>query len=552
VSWRLEPSPRTAGIEEGLAAKVHDPLWLLGRQWQLGEFSGRDAGTPAVVQAAGSSTPVNAWRGAQQTDWSTFDGSTVPLDALIEPEDEQALTLRERIEAGAYFRRLLFVAGVGHYSTAFVAAHPFDASKLTDPAFASDLMLLAVAQRTADGAALQATVQQLAASGVSPVPIDAGDAAAVQKAATEWLAWYVDEMEPAPNTGTAVTWQENRLEYGFAVSSPAANGTVLVADAYLGDGLDWFDFDIDPTAVPGPSANATAINLKSVPAPIRYGGMPLPRFWAMEDSSCDLGSIDAAASDIGRLLLVEFGTVYGNDWFVLPIKLPAGTLTLLDSVVVSDVFGRTFLLERAGVGEPQWNLFSLDTKNNATHPAQDALFLPPTSGAVTESNSVESVLFLRDEVADLAWAVEGLVQDALERIVNRRALWQGSRTAPAGTSAEPLYQVETIVPDYWIPLAPEQLPDQQSLHLRLVPMEIDTGGVPSLVEPQGRILAPDSSGNALWLFDEEVPREGTQVDRIYRYMRWLSGRSVVWTARSRETGSGERSSGLRFDFLNPG
>lgn len=553
MSWRLEPSPRTTGIDEGLAAKVHDPLWLLGRQWQVGEFNGRDAGTPAVVQVAGNSASVNAWRGAQQTEWTPFDGANVPLDALVEPEYEPALTLRERIEAGAHFRRLLIAAGMARYWDAFVAAHAFDATTLTDPAFAADLVLLAVARRTADGAALQATAEKLSSGQPSPVAIDADDSATVQTVAAAWLAWYTEEMEAAPNTGTAVTWQENRLEYGLAVSSPAANGTVLVADAYLGDGLDWFDFDIDTTATAGQSADSTPINLKSVPAPIRYGGMPLPRFWAMEDADCDLGSIGAAASDIGRLLLVEFGTVYGNDWFVLPIKLPAGTLTILDSVVVSDVFGRNFLLARAGLGEPQWNLFSLDTTAaGATHPAQNALFLPPTSGSLTESNAVEAVLFLRDEVADLAWAVEGLVQDGLERVVNRRASWQGSRTIPPGNPAMPSYLVETVVPDYWIPLAPEQLPGQQSLHLRLVPMEVDKGGVPSLIEPQGRLLAPEGNGNTLWLFDEEVPREGTQVNRVCRYMRWLNGRSVVWTARCRETGSGERSSGLRFDVLNPG
>ena len=37
MSWRLEPSPRASGMEAGLAARVHDPLWFLCRQWQLGE-----------------------------------------------------------------------------------------------------------------------------------------------------------------------------------------------------------------------------------------------------------------------------------------------------------------------------------------------------------------------------------------------------------------------------------------------------------------------------------------------------------------------------------
>jgi hypothetical protein len=552
MSWRLEPSPRTVGIEEGLAAKVHDPLWLLGRQWQLGEFNGQDAGTPSLVQVAGTSATVNAWRGAQQTDWTPFDGATVPLDALVEPEDEPSLSLRERIEAGAHFRRLLIAAGLGKYDDAFVSAHAFDSASLADPAFAADLMLLAVAKRTADGAALLTTAQNLSGGQSSPVSIDAADAAAVQQVANQWIAWYSTELEPAPNTGTAVTWQENRLEYGFAVSSPASSGTVLAADAYLGDSLDWFDFDIDTSATAGPSADPTALSIKSVPAPVRYGGMPLPRFWAMEDSASDLGAIDASACDIGRLLLVQFGTVYGNDWFVLPIKLPAGSITILASVVVSDVFGRNLLLQRAGENDPQWNLFSLDVKQSgATHPAQNALFLPPTSGSLTESKPLETVLFLRDEVADLAWGVEALVQDGLESVLNRRALWQGSRFLPPGNHAEPSYIVETIVPDYWIPLAPEQLPGQQSLHLRLVPMEVDKGGVPTLVEPMGRLLAPDSDGNTLWVFDEEVPREGTQVDRVHRYMRWLSGRTVLWTARSRQTGHGEGSSGLRFDTLNP-
>jgi hypothetical protein len=551
MSWRLEPSPRSAGIEEGLAARVHDPLWLLARQWQLGEFNGKDAGTPAIVQVAGTSTAINAWRGAKQPAWSPLDAGLEPLDSLVEPEDHPTLDLRERIEAGAHFLRMLAAAGLNSYVQPFIGACAFDAVTLADPAFTSDRMLMAVARRSADGLAVHDIAVQLAAGEPSAVPVNPGDRAAVQAVATAWLGWYTDEMEPAPGSGTAVTWQENRLEYGFAISSPAAGGTVLTADAYLGDGLDWYDFDIDPAATAGPSLDSITIASKSVPAPVRYGGMPLPRFWAMEDAKTDFGSVDAAANDIGRLLLVEFATVYGNNWFVLPIKLSAGTLTILDSVEVSDVFGRKSLLTRAGANEPQWNLFSLDTKGGVSHDAQNALFLPPTAGPLSESKAVESVLFLRDEVADLAFGVEGLVQDGLQHVKDRRASWVGHRTIDPGDPAEPSYHVETIVPDYWIPLAPEQLADQQSIRLRMVPMEVDEGGIPRLIEPQGLLLAPAPDGSRLWLFDEEVPREGTQVDRVHRYARWLNGRSVTWTARCRQTGRGEGSSGLRFDFLNP-
>jgi hypothetical protein len=169
-----------------------------------------------------------------------------------------------------------------------------------------------------------------------------------------------------------------------------------------------------------------------------------------------------------------------------------------------------------------------------------------------ESSPVETVLFLRDEMADLAWGVEARVQDALEASVDRRAAWIAPGKLPPGTRDLPAYHVETVVPDYWIPLAPEQ--DKQSVHLRMVPMEVDNDGVPQEIEPKGLLLrATDSEGQfRLWLFEEEIPREGTQIDRLYRYARWQDGRTSMWTARRRRVGRGEGSSGLRFDVLDPG
>ena len=46
---RLEPRPVAPSIAETLAARLRDPLWLLTRQWQFGEFQGEDAGSPAYV-----------------------------------------------------------------------------------------------------------------------------------------------------------------------------------------------------------------------------------------------------------------------------------------------------------------------------------------------------------------------------------------------------------------------------------------------------------------------------------------------------------------------
>ena len=553
MSWRIEPTPRADGVEEGLAARIHDPLWLLARQWQMGEFRGQDAGTPAIVRMVGSAAPVYAWRGAGQTEWAPLDPDTTPLDALVESEAVDAPTIRQRIDAGAHFLRLLTSANLDHLREPFASAHQFPAELLASPAMGADPLLAAIAARTADGSALRSTATELAGGRPISIDIPAGDSDAARRVASEWLEWFAAEIQPPGiDTGTAVTWDPHRMEYGFSVSCGTAGGTVLRSQAYLGDGLDWYDFDIDPAATPAtPPPVPVPVEVQSVPAPIRYGGMPLPRFWMMEDSRYDFGNIDAAGHDLGRLLLVEFATVFGNDWYLLPLKLPSATLTVLDHVVVTDVFGRNLVLDRTGKDDPQWNVFSLAVSGSGISPAQQGLLLPPTAAHIIEADPIETILMLRDEMADLVWAVESRVVDALGKTIDRRAKWVPERVSAPADAVRPAYRVESSVPDYWIPFAPEQLEDQQSIRLRLVPMEVDEGGVPRLIEPKGRLLASDERGERPWLFEEEVPREGTSVDRVWRMSRWQRGQSVTWRARRRRTGRGEGSSGLRFDFLDP-
>ena len=54
TTWsRLEPGRADADLARGYAATVQDPLWLLARQWQTGEFQGSDGGTPIVARWRG-------------------------------------------------------------------------------------------------------------------------------------------------------------------------------------------------------------------------------------------------------------------------------------------------------------------------------------------------------------------------------------------------------------------------------------------------------------------------------------------------------------------
>ena len=61
TSWtRLEPQSSNADIGTSSSARVFDPLWMLTRQWQMGEFQAEDAGTP--VQARVRATTATLCR----------------------------------------------------------------------------------------------------------------------------------------------------------------------------------------------------------------------------------------------------------------------------------------------------------------------------------------------------------------------------------------------------------------------------------------------------------------------------------------------------------
>lgn len=189
-----------------------------------------------------------------------------------------------------------------------------------------------------------------------------------------------------------------------------------------------------------------------------------------------------------------------------------------------------------------------------TAPAANLFFLPPSLLKSVESRPIEEVLFLRDEMANLAWAVERVIESPAERPLNRfeAALEQQRRRAPEteeGISSAPgvlRYRLSTEVPDYWIPLMPVQT--GQGLRLKRGAV-LKTDGSQKIVDALGRIL---ESGQGLSLFEEEVPREGVRVTRTYQYTRWFDGSTHLWVGRRKVVGCGEGSSGLRFDVLGKG
>jgi hypothetical protein len=247
------------------------------------------------------------------------------------------------------------------------------------------------------------------------------------------------------------------------------------------------------------------------------------------------------------MLLIEFAASYGNDWFLIPVSVETGSLCTVHSLVVTDTFGERLSIPHASAKGP-WRMFQLSADEIATErPPQ--LFVPPVVLKNVQGPPIEDVVFFRDEMANMAWAVERVVQGADGRAVNRHDEYaERAVAAAAGAPAGALrYELASTVPDHWIPLAPVQMEDSRAIRLRRAAM-LDGNGVPQFNRAKGRILTPQP-GRRLDLFEEEVPREGVRVTRNYQYTRWLDGTTHVWIGRRKDIGRGEGSSELRFDSL---
>jgi hypothetical protein len=155
---------------------------------------------------------------------------------------------------------------------------------------------------------------------------------------------------------------------------------------------------------------------------------------------------------------------------------------------------------------------------------------------------------VRDETANMAWAIERKITGQAGNPIDRYERWRsrlGRAPQTGGAVADMLtYRLSTEVPDHWIPLVP------RSDGLRSIRLErgtmVSSDGTSLL--PLGRLLEPE---RALSLFEEEIPRSGVEVSRAWQVARTPDGRTIAWIGRRTRPGWGEASSGLAFDQLFP-
>ena len=166
------------------------------------------------------------------------------------------------------------------------------------------------------------------------------------------------------------------------------------------------------------------------------------------------------------------------------------------------------------------------------------MFLAPALTSTVEAPPLEQVQFIRDEMANMVWAIE-------QRLASRLGDGALQDSGPASGSTAPAsrtrYVLGTSVADNWRPFIPVHLPgSQRSIRLRRARLP------GPLREPKAEVLRIEGP---YFIEEEEVPRAGRLVQRVFQRSRWHDGATFLWLGRRSQTGRGEGSSGLTFDHV---
>jgi hypothetical protein len=519
TTWtRIEPDIQTGDpqvdLARGIAAEMADPLWLLGRQWQMGEWQGEDSGSPVTAQISASSFAIDQLTIGTRT--LPFTAAGTATDELVEHDGGRA-DLTMRAAGGRTFLDVLAEHQVAAYQAAAKSTFgfaPTDASSVLD-------RVMTTAVVDGDRVLAAANSGKIAqALGVSN-----SDSKNFNAAVKDWIAWYAPRAATAPNPA----WQPERLEYRFSMNATVQEGRVtLSAPEHHGGRIDWDTFTASVFGLAGGTANTpqpVVTPLKAMPVLLQIPGMPSPWFWEVEDPKSDYGRIEAGPSDTARLLLIEASLAYAPDWFLLSLRLPVASLSKIDSLQVTDTFGITTTIRATEEVRPDanWSLWHVTQGPGKLR----YLLLPPPNISFSNSEPIEEIAMIRDEAANLAWMLRKIPQTRPDIL-------------PLESGAGDLIYVPmTAMQDARIPLVlTESAGDRFLIQGEMLNRP---GPAPTDLLPAGFRLR-----------DEELPDEGLTLRRRFELGRTPDGSLRLWISRAAVPGARLPASGLRFDRLDPG
>jgi hypothetical protein len=175
---------------------------------------------------------------------------------------------------------------------------------------------------------------------------------------------------------------------------------------------------------------------------VRYRGAPARRYWDLEDSAVVWPALTAGPGDVGRLLTIELGLTFADDWLVVPLDLPGGTIARVLSHVVTDTFGIRQLVRPTtdldGASTP-WHFCELARDASLAGPL---VFVPPPASPPLLGPVLDAIALASDDVADVLWAIDRTILG--EDGVARTPLAPGASATVAPTI--PVYTLGPSLP----------------------------------------------------------------------------------------------------------
>lgn len=488
----LLPDPLQSDGARGFRAEVADPLWLLGRQWQLGEHEGEDASSPVELRYTLRLTPIEPPAG-QPGD----DPRTTPAEAIVESEPGAFWTVGRRVATGRAVAAAAVAAGRPLPAEPALALAglptPYDVLDGTGP----------------DGARLWRRRAEL--------ELDEG--------------WF---GSPAPPADEPVDlWSAVELAYDATFT---AGGATLTLARHDGGDLDWWGVDADGP----PPAPAEPESRRLHPNRLQYPGAPHPRWWEIEDARVDIGGYAPDRAHFPTLLLIDLVMNRSDDWFGFPVDARVGHVMQLEEVVVTDSFGETWTL----AAPADWSMFAtrgLDRSSTVLWATAAA----PLSGPVLD----EAVLGI-DEDANLVWAVERRLRGReLPTVGDPLPLPPAllDSTARPGFAYRPM----TRVPPRWHPYVIEEVGGRRRF---VQGRAADLTGAAARLMPaaESDLLVDPASGGVHPVHQIEpgaIPSTGLRLERRAVLARRSDGSPVLWTQRRRLPLLTPPATALRFDAL---
>lgn len=578
----LGAKPHHEELDKALQAEIRDPLWILCRQWQMGEFRAEDAAAPVEAHIRYQQA-MPAWISGRNGERVAMPGGQ-PLNHWVEAT-AASLSLSARVEIGQQWHKLLqrkyTAADQATVQQAFADASLLHfqlpdtterlqqyqhADLLSNTPLYERLIILQTRRIIDGGRLLDLVLTQGEGWSATVLGAENAEVNTLGQALLAWARRIYSYQIPDQHT-----WQAERLEYQFQLEVPETDERQirLQAKEYPGGQLSWYQFDAESTvpSADDPAPKAEVRRIRKIPVQVDYLGMPKTRWWEMEDSTVNFGHIKTDTTNPARLLFTQFSLVYGNDWFLLPLEVEIGALTEVQTIIVRDNFGLSSRIDPTpGNAQSSWGFYPFHPVG-AEAVSGSRYFYTPSAEDLLQSEPVEQVNLVRDEMANMVWGIEEIVPDGIsagvrgrERVhtleAYLRQLADPDTFSGQPNPAELQYRLSDQVPANWIPFIPirmgeeagsRQIQLQRAALPRLLP-----GLPPQRIRPRTTLLRQGITEEAVrpyYLFEEEIPRAGVLLNGRWKRARWLDGRTFIWYAREKAIGRGEEAGGLRFDFL---